>query len=228
MIVLSILSDTTVPVKILLLVFSISIFPPYYCAFLSSRTVNIRAIVLRIFLNSLGLSKILISKLSSLISISTLSPIWRILFSNWIYWSLPLHLNWDVNVVSSLIITLLSNHRWGDSNIRENIDSEVGNTYYISVYEDEKTIKINNLLTKPDVNKQLTSLQIGDKISCYLIENDKIYNLVEMKKGDNYILSLERYSEIYRDNGIGIMVYMPILFLVTAVLATNFLPHIPQ
>lgn len=108
-------------------------------------------------------------------------------------------------------------------NIRKNIDSEVGNTYYILVYEDEKTIKINNLLTKSDVNKQLNSLQIGDKISCYLIEDAKIYNLVEMKKGNNYILSLERYSEIYRDNGIGIMVYMPILFLVSAVLATKFL-----
>ncbi len=103
------------------------------------------------------------------------------------------------------------------------VDGEIGNTYYISVYEEDNRIKINNLLTKTDVNKELNLLQKGDKISCYLIKESSIYNAVEIKNGQNYILSLERYKEIYRDNGIGGMIIMPIVFTVSIVFGTQSL-----
>ena len=106
-------------------------------------------------------------------------------------------------------------------NIEIDLDAEMGDTYYISICEEEKIIKINNLLTKSDVNKKLQSLYKGAKIQCFLIEDSTIYNAVEIKNGQNYILSLERYSEIYRNNGIGGMIIMPILFIVCIFFGTK-------
>ena len=43
-------------------------------------------------------------------------------------------------------------------NIRETTDPEMGNTYYISVVEENKKIKVNNLLTNKDVINGILSL----------------------------------------------------------------------
>ncbi len=107
--------------------------------------------------------------------------------------------------------------------IEEDRDGEMGNTYYISIYEEEKRIKINNLLTTSDVNRGLKTLYKGTKIQCYLIDDSTIYNVVEIKKGQNYILSLERYNEIYKKNGIMGMISMPILFIVCVVFGSKSL-----
>ena len=55
-------------------------------------------------------------------------------------------------------------------NVRESGNIEDGYQFYISIVEDEKVIRGNNLLTKNSVIEELRKLQNGDHIYCYVKE----------------------------------------------------------
>ena len=100
-------------------------------------------------------------------------------------------------------------------------DPEMGNTYTITVLEDDKKIFVNNLLTERDVRVGLDSLKEGDKIYCYFIETTSSYECVELKS-DIMILSLDQYNQTYSKQGILGLIIMPIGFLICFVFSIKF------
>ena len=100
-------------------------------------------------------------------------------------------------------------------------DPEMGNTYTITILEDDKRIFVNNLLTERDIRVRLDSLKEGDKIYCYLIETTSRYECVELKT-DIMILSLDQYNQIYSEQGILGLINTPICFLICFVLSIKF------
>ena len=96
--------------------------------------------------------------------------------------------------------------------IRETTDPDMGNTYYISVVEENKQIKVNNLLTNKNVINGILSLHAGDKIYCYLIEDSTYYEVAELKTSTATILSLDEYKEIYNHQGILGLIISPLGF----------------
>ena len=98
--------------------------------------------------------------------------------------------------------------------IREIADPDMGNMYYIDVAEEEKNIKVNNLLANKKIRDGVLSLKSGDMIRCYFISNSSSYEIVELKAENRTILSLDDYNKIYNRQGtIGIII-SPILFVI--------------
>ena len=97
----------------------------------------------------------------------------------------------------------------------------MGDTYTITILEDDKKIFVNNLLTERDIRIGLDSLKEGDKIYCYLIETTSRYECVELKS-NIMILSLDQYNQIYSKQGIHGLVIMPIVFLICFVYSIKF------
>lgn len=106
--------------------------------------------------------------------------------------------------------------------VRKSRDPDLGDTYWIDVRENDKPIEINNLLIKPTVREGLDDLNPKDKIYCYLIEDSSRFEAVEIK-GDEIILSLEQYRDIYRKNSMIGFVVSPITIALTAGLAIKCL-----
>ena len=105
--------------------------------------------------------------------------------------------------------------------INKQDDPEMGATYSIVIYEDDKIIFVNNLLTKYNVRVGLESLKEGDKIYCYLIETQSRYECVELKS-DKMILSLDQYNQMYSKQGMLGLIIMPIGFLVCFAFSFGF------
>ena len=102
-------------------------------------------------------------------------------------------------------------------NVRESRNIEDGYQCYISIVEDEKVIRVNNLLTKNSVIAELRKLQNGDYIYCYVKEGSSYYEVVEIKE-DNMILSLEQYKQIMNKQGIcGLIIFPIVLCLSTGI-----------
>lgn len=94
--------------------------------------------------------------------------------------------------------------------IKEIKDPEMDNMYYINVAEEEKDIKVNNLLANRNVRSGILSLKNGDIIYCYLIDGSPYYEIVELKTETSTILSLDDYNEIYKRQGIIGIITSPI------------------
>ena len=107
--------------------------------------------------------------------------------------------------------------------ITEDEDPEMGSTYYITVLEDEKVLKINNLFDKANVRNGLNTLSNGTKIYCYLIDDNSIYNVVEIKTPTTIILSLDEYNKIYYLNGLIGIIIMPFIFMICCVGGVSYL-----
>lgn len=101
-------------------------------------------------------------------------------------------------------------------------DPEMGISYSIRVCEADKYISVNNLLSKRSVREGLDSLESGDKIFCYLIENELNYDAVEIKQ-DQVILSLDEYNNIYRQNSLLGIVIMPVGFIFLVAFSIKYL-----
>ena len=91
-------------------------------------------------------------------------------------------------------------------------DTFFGDSYNIVVSETDKTIRIDNLFSKPYLGERYLSLKKGDVIHCYLIEKESYYDIVEIKS-DEIILSLEEYKEIYENNSTFGLVFCPIVIV---------------
>ena len=109
---------------------------------------------------------------------------------------------------------------YGDLSYREFTVEEVkleetffGDSYNIVVSETDKTIRIDNLFSAPYLAERYLSLEKGDIIYCYLIENESYYDIVEIKS-DEIILSLEEYKEIYEKNSTFGLILCPILIII--------------
>lgn len=96
-------------------------------------------------------------------------------------------------------------------------DSEVGDTFYISVEEQDKTLYVSNALTSQK-RDDFDALKPGDKLFCY-VEPDGAKNRVVEIKSDNMIISLEEYQNIHKRNGIGFIVIMSVLSVSAVVCA---------
>ena len=92
-------------------------------------------------------------------------------------------------------------------------DTFFGDSYNIVVSETDKRIRIKNLFAKPYLEERYLSLEKGDVIYCYLIENESYYDIVEIRS-DEVILSLEEYREIYENNSTFGLVFCPIVIVV--------------
>ena len=88
-----------------------------------------------------------------------------------------------------------------------------GDSYNIVVSETDKTIRIDNLFSEPYLAERYLSLEKGDIIYCYLIENESYYDIVEIKS-DEIILSLEEYKEIYEKNSTFGLILCPVLIVI--------------
>ena len=92
-------------------------------------------------------------------------------------------------------------------------DTFFGDSYNIVVSETDKRIRIKNLFAEPYLEGRYLSLEKGDVIYCYLIENESYYDIVEIRS-DEVILSLEEYREIYENNSTLGLVFCPIVIVV--------------
>ena len=109
---------------------------------------------------------------------------------------------------------------YGDLSYREFTVEEVkleetffGDSYSIVVSETDKTIRIDNLFSAPYLAERYLSLEKGDIIYCYLIENESYYDIVEIKS-DEIILSLEEYKGIYEKNSTFGLILCPVLITI--------------
>ena len=109
--------------------------------------------------------------------------------------------------------------------IREVTDPEMGNMYYIDVVEDERNIKVNNLLTNKKVIEGILSLKSDDMIYCYFINNSSYYEIVELRTENSTILSLDDYNKIYNHQGTIGIVISPIMFVIMFGIAVKALWH---
>lgn len=91
-------------------------------------------------------------------------------------------------------------------------DSFFGDSYSIVVSETDKEIRVSNLFAKPYLEERYLSLEKGDTIYCYLIDNTSYYDIVEIK-GDDVILSLEEYKEIYTNNSRFGLIFCPVVIV---------------
>lgn len=96
-------------------------------------------------------------------------------------------------------------------------DSEVGDTIYIKVEEQDTELYVSNALTDHKYN-DFDALEAGDKLFCY-VEPDGAKNRVVEIKSDNMIISLEEYQNIHKRNGIGFIVIMSVLSVSAVVCA---------
>ena len=110
--------------------------------------------------------------------------------------------------------------------IREVTDPDMGNMYYIDVVEDERNIKVNNLLTNKRVSDEILSLKSDDMIYCYFINSSSYYEIVELKTENRTILSLDDYNEIYNRQGTLGIVISPIMFVIMFGIAVKALWYI--
>ena len=103
-------------------------------------------------------------------------------------------------------------------NVRESGNIEDGYQFYISIVEDEKVIRVNNLLTENSVIAELRKLQNGDHIYCYVKESSSYYDVVEIKE-DDMILSLEQYKQIMNKQAISelFIIFPIVLWLSTGI-----------
>ena len=114
--------------------------------------------------------------------------------------------------------------------IREITDSETSTMYYIDVLEEEKNIRINNLLTNKKVSDGILSLKSGDRIYCYFTSNSSYYEIVQLKTDNSTILSLDDYKEIYNRQGTIGIVISPFMFIIMFGIAVKalFLFHMQK
>ena len=101
----------------------------------------------------------------------------------------------------------------------------MGNMYYIDVVEDERNIKVNNLLTNKKVIEGILSLKSDDMIYCYFVNSSSYYEIVELKTENRTILSLDDYNEIYNRQGTLGIVISPIMFVIMFGIAVKALWH---
>ena len=88
-----------------------------------------------------------------------------------------------------------------------------GDKFYISVEGKAETLFVSELLT-PHKYDDFEALQAGDKLYCYVYEDDGIIRVSEIK-ADKMIISLDEYNEIYRKNGVELIIIMSCLFMVS-------------
>ncbi len=93
-----------------------------------------------------------------------------------------------------------------------------GATYTIKVYETDKIIKVTNLFTTADVTQELDNLSDGDKIYCYMVDKSTRYEIAEIRC-DDMILSLEKYNEINKKEGMLGMIVMPVVSVISLVIS---------
>ena len=98
-------------------------------------------------------------------------------------------------------------------------DSEVGDTFYIIVEEQEKTLYVSNALTSQK-RDDFDALKPGDKLFCYVDPNGAKNRVVEIKS-DKMIISLQEYQDIHRRNGVGLTVIMSVLSVSSIVAAIH-------
>ena len=98
-------------------------------------------------------------------------------------------------------------------------DSEVGDTFYISVEEQDKTLYVSNALTSQK-RDDFDALKPGDKLFCY-IDPDGAKNRIVEIKSEKMIISLQEYQDIHRKNGVGLTVIMSVLSVSSIVAAIH-------
>lgn len=98
-------------------------------------------------------------------------------------------------------------------------NSEGGDTFYITVEEQEQTLCIGELLT-PHRYDDFDALKAGDKLYCYVYEDGGTICVAEIE-AEKMIFSLKDYNNAHRTNGIGLIIVMSILSVACAVAAIN-------
>ena len=98
----------------------------------------------------------------------------------------------------------------------------------IDVVEDERNIKVNNLLTNKKVIEGILSLKSDDMIYCYFVNSSSYYEIVELKTENRTILSLDDYNEIYNRQGTLGIVISPIMFVIMFGIAVKALWHMQK
>lgn len=92
----------------------------------------------------------------------------------------------------------------------------------IYVYETEKSLRIVNLLTNASVSAAIDNLQPGEKLFCYSYNKGGTIHVAELK-AEQMIISLDDHNVAFRNNGVGLMVIMPILAVVFGAFALRTL-----
>ena len=98
-------------------------------------------------------------------------------------------------------------------------DSEVGDAFYISVEEQDKTLYVSNALTSQK-RDDFDALKPGDKLFCY-VDPDGAKNRIVEIKSEEMIISLQEYQDIHRKNGVGLTVIMSVLSVSSIVAAIH-------
>ena len=92
-----------------------------------------------------------------------------------------------------------------------------GDKFYITVEGQDETLLVSELLT-PHKYDDFEALQAGDKLYCYVYEDDGIIRVAEIK-ADKMIISLDEHNEIYRKNGGQLIIIMSCLFIASIAVA---------
>lgn len=92
-----------------------------------------------------------------------------------------------------------------------------GDKFYISVEGQDEALFVSELLT-PHKYDDFETLQAGDKLYCYVYEDDGVIRVAEIKAA-KMIISLDEHNEIYRKNGVQLIIIMSCLFIASVAVA---------
>jgi hypothetical protein len=102
-----------------------------------------------------------------------------------------------------------------------------GSIYEIIVIEEDKPLIVYNIAAPAVDNKLLSSLNEGDGITVYINTERQIdeysYEVVEIKAGENMILSLADHQKREKSNALAGYVFVPIMSLMMLGVSIHFL-----
>lgn len=101
-----------------------------------------------------------------------------------------------------------------------------GSYYEVYVLEEDKPLMIDNIVQKEIKDSLLWGLESGEVIECYLTKSSKssyAYEIVEIKCGNEVILSLDDYVSKHQKNAIVGIVIIPIIAMMIIIVGVVFL-----
>ena len=96
--------------------------------------------------------------------------------------------------------------------------------YYFYVSEQEKPLLITSVTMHPKLFDNIDELDSGDKLTCYVKNTDsRVYSfeVVEII-GENEVLTLEKYNQENKNNGLIGLIITPIFTLISVFLSVLF------
>lgn len=96
--------------------------------------------------------------------------------------------------------------------------------YYFYVSEEEKPLLITSVTMHPKLFNSISELDEGEKLTCYVMDTDKRAYSFEVAEiiGENEVLTLDKYNQENKSNGLLGVIINPIFTLFSVFLSAFF------